>query len=187
VSVEGEVMKRFVRNIRDFLIGLGLAGVAAGCGPSIHQFADYEHTVSFDGYRTFHIGDFDPEPPGGLESRGEPPAAILDALNGAITEELTAKGLTAADEASADLLINVNAGGQTRSRTIPPAAGATNPFQGSYVERYREGTLIIDIRDRENNMLIWHGWATAAVDEGGASVDLVVEAVHKILALYPPE
>jgi len=181
-------MKRFVRNVRHLILGLGLAGVAAGCGPSIKHYADYEHTVSFDGYRTFHVGEFDPEPAAGLDARREPPAATVEAIHEAIEEELTAKGLTAADETSADILININGGGQERSRSIAAAGGAANPFEGSYVERYREGTLIIDIRDRENNMLIWHGWATAAVpEEGGASVDLVKDAVRSILAYYPPE
>jgi hypothetical protein len=179
-------MKRFVRNVRNLILGLGLAGVAAGCGSSIRNYSDYEHTVSFDGYRTFHVGEFDPEPAGGLEQRREPPEVLVAAINAAIVAELTAKGMTEADEASADVLININAGSEERARSVPAPGGAANPFQGSYVERYNEGTLIIDIRDRENNMLIWHGWATAAVDPGGADVDLVTEAVKRILAEYPP-
>ncbi len=179
-------MKRFVRNVRNLILGLGLAGVAAGCGPSIRSYADYEHTVSFDGYRTFHVGEFDPEPVGGMDQRREPPETLVSAIHDAIVAELTAKGLTEADEASADLLININAGSEMRTRAVAAPGGAANAFQGSYIERYREGTLIVDVRDRENNMLIWHGWATAAVEEGEADVGLVTDAVKKILARYPP-
>lgn len=180
-------MKRFVKNIRHLILGLGFAAAAAGCGASISHHADYEHTVSFDEYQTFYVGEFDPEPPAGLDARREPPEGVVDAVHDTITAELEAKGMAAADETSADLIININGGGRSAARTVAAAGGAANPFEGSYVERYREGTLIIDIRDRENNMLVWHGWATAAVPDEGADTDTIREAVVKILSGYPPE
>ncbi len=179
-------MQRFVKNIRNLILGLGIAAAAAGCGASIRNYADYEHTVSFDEYHSFYVGEFDPEPPAGLDARREPPAEVVEAIHDTIAQELEAKGMAQADEASADLIININGGGRSQSRTVAAAGGAANPFEGSYIERYRQGTLIIDIRDRENNMLVWHGWATAAVSEDGADVDTIREAVIQILSGYPP-
>ncbi|RLB46773.1 MAG: hypothetical protein DRJ42_26940, partial [Deltaproteobacteria bacterium] len=60
---EEQHMQRFVKNIRNLILGLGIAAAAAGCGASIRHYADYEHTVSFDEYHSFYVGEFDPEPP----------------------------------------------------------------------------------------------------------------------------
>jgi hypothetical protein len=56
------------------------------------------------------------------------------------------------------------------------------------VYQYREGTLIIDLMDANNNNLIWRGWGTAILDNG--DIDLTEEkinhAVYKILKEFPP-
>ena len=56
------------------------------------------------------------------------------------------------------------------------------------VYQYREGTLIIDLMDANNNSLIWRGWGTAILENG--DIDLTEEkindAVYKILKEFPP-
>jgi hypothetical protein len=55
------------------------------------------------------------------------------------------------------------------------------------VYTYREGTLIIDLMDSQNEMLLWRGWAISALsDTDQMSDELVKEAVAKIIEKLPP-
>lgn len=51
---------------------------------------------------------------------------------------------------------------------------------------YKEGTLVIDIIDRQKNLLVWRGWIEETLDQ--SAVDLpntVVKNVQEILAKFP--
>ena len=84
------------------------------------------------------------------------------------------------------LVVTINGGRRERTQTTTQPGGVSNPYAGTYVQSYEEGTLIIDIYDANRNMLVWHGWARAKV-EGEVSTELVVEAVQKILERFPPQ
>lgn len=54
------------------------------------------------------------------------------------------------------------------------------------VESYQQGTLIIDIVDAKANELVWRGTATDAIYGPRQATDKIDEAVHKMLAAFPP-
>ena len=54
------------------------------------------------------------------------------------------------------------------------------------VYTYREGTLIIDLMDGQNEMLLWRGWAISALsDTDQMSDELIQKAVAKIFTRFP--
>lgn len=55
------------------------------------------------------------------------------------------------------------------------------------VYRYNEGTLIIDIIERERNQLVWRGSGTGVIGSDAGSQDKVNKAIKKILQRYPPQ
>jgi hypothetical protein len=60
---------------------------------------------------------------------------------------------------------------------------------GANVFHYREGTLIIDLMERNTKNLVWRGWAVANIDEiDPEEIDEVIRlAVEKIFKRFPPK
>jgi hypothetical protein len=58
------------------------------------------------------------------------------------------------------------------------------------VYQYEEGTLIIDLIHAKTQHLIWRGIAKGAVDwqtSHDQRTKLIDEAIHKVLAQFPPK
>ena len=57
------------------------------------------------------------------------------------------------------------------------------------VRTYTEGTLILDVIDREKNELVWRGSASKTIDEMDSPeqrVSTIEAAVEKLLKDFPP-
>ena len=58
-----------------------------------------------------------------------------------------------------------------------------------HVQSYTEGTLIVDMIDKERNELVWRGEATKAVSETtdqSKVQERIRKVVDKLLEAYPP-
>lgn len=51
---------------------------------------------------------------------------------------------------------------------------------------YVEGSLVIDIADRVQKRLVWHGYGTENIFSQGGEEQMLFEAVDAVLAKYPP-
>jgi hypothetical protein len=51
---------------------------------------------------------------------------------------------------------------------------------------YQEGSLIIDIIDKEENQLVWRGSAEGVLNEGDDADELINTLVKEILEEFPP-
>ena len=58
----------------------------------------------------------------------------------------------------------------------------------AYIQRrvYQEGSLIIDIIDKEENQLAWRGSAEGVLNEGDDADELINSLVKEILKEFPP-
>ena len=98
---------------------------------------------------------------------------------------------------SADVLIAYHTGTQDRQQYDTYGYGAGGWWGGYWgggmtttsVRTYTEGTLILDVVDRENNELVWRGSASKTIDEMESPeqrVKTVQSAVAKLLKDFPP-
>jgi hypothetical protein len=55
------------------------------------------------------------------------------------------------------------------------------------MQRYSEGTLIIDLVDSETEKLVWRGWASDALEPSNDPVGYIYKVVHKIMKNWPPD
>jgi hypothetical protein len=53
------------------------------------------------------------------------------------------------------------------------------------VSAYHEGTIIVDIIDREKNQLVWRGVITRALSKESSSEQKINDAMTRVLADFP--
>lgn len=169
-----------------------LAGCAA-TGPRITT--DYDRTVDFSQYRTYAFMD--------REARGVArgyDSIVERRLMAAAGRELAARGYLEV-EADPDLLVNFAVMTETVEEvTTVPGAGWPGPWgwrhyyypwpaytYETYVDRYEQGTVFIDLVDAERRQLVWEGRAvqrvTSATREDPAGT--LDATVREIFATYP--
>lgn len=122
---------------------------------------------------------------------------ILRRMYVAVDDDLSAKGLTKTDESRADVLIAYHIGAQDRQQLETYGYGAGGWWDGyrgggmttTTVRTYTEGSLILDVIDREENELVWRGSASKTIDQMDSPeqrVQTIQEAVGKMLKDFPP-
>lgn len=161
---------------------------ACSTAPRIHSI--HEQGMDFDRYQTFaFLKKHQPE--------GEEYLSLSDKyLRQAIAQELRARGLREAEDA--DLLVgfNVSTKEKVSSTSYPSATmgyyryrtrfGYTyGPGYGSEtrVRQYTEGTLSIDVVDRERKQLIWEGVAVGRMKDK-PSENLQTEVFEIVAAVF---
>lgn len=166
-----------------------LAGLAAGACSGISTTADWDETYDFSAVSTYAWMDQ------GLE--GGVSEIMLRRMYRAVDDDLAAKGFSQADPATADVVFAYHTGTQDRQQYDTYGYGAGGWWGGYWgggmttttVRTYTEGTLILDVVDREKNELIWRGSASKTIDEMDSPeqrVKTIQEAVAKLLKDFPP-
>jgi len=172
-----------------FLTSLTLL-FAAGCATAVKS--DYKAGADFTKYHTFAVMPLPQQAPAqdpGAVVRLAPPAKE------AVTEALTAKGLSEAPADRADLAVNLR--GQSLPKVYVRDYGYSYPVMTRYgmvnvvhnpytdVSTTTERKLIIELLDNKAKEVVWVGWFTK---ESTAQVtpEALREAVAKVLAEYPP-
>jgi hypothetical protein len=180
--------------MRRVLLSLLGVLVLGACATTLQTGVDFNHAVSFTGYRSFawmprtHADIRNPLNVGRVQD--------------AIRAELEAKGLRfEPDLAQADLAVDFTLGSAERIdvTSYPAEFRGGWGWGGGYwgagywgsdidVHQYREGTLSIDFFDARSHQPLWHGWATKPLerkdlDNPGPPIRAAVAAV---LAPYPP-
>ena len=167
---------------------VGLALVAAGCS-GISTTSDWDETYDFSALSTYAWTDQ------GLE--GGVSEIMLRRMKAAVEGDLATKGFSKADEYTADFLLAYHTGTQDQQQYDTYGYGAGGWWGGYWgggmttttVRTYTEGTLILDVIDRERNELVWRGSATDTIDEMNSPeqrVQLVQDAVTKLMKDFPP-
>jgi Domain of unknown function (DUF4136) len=163
---------------------LGFA-VFLGCGPTLRVKTDFDHTVTFNRYRSFRMGE------GRVIEKGTVTdnTIVKDRIDAAIQNTLVTRGLVPEVDRS-DLIARYAVG----ARTVKELEGAGYPVAvgmwGSYpqdiwVSEHPEGTLVIDLVDARTQKLVWRAYLTA---EGAGMSDpaFIQSAVNKAFERYPP-
>jgi hypothetical protein len=171
---------------------IAIAAVAIGCS-GIKVSTDYNPEAEFASLKKYAWL------PKAREKTGNPrlDSPLLRArIEQAIEDTLAAKGYRLADVADADFFVNYHVGIEAKvDVTSVPTMYGYGRWGGIYtsetrVDQYDQGTLLIDIVDREQDDLIWRGSGQARVNQDGSPrqrEERVRKAVAAILKQFPPQ
>ncbi len=174
--------------MRKWFAVVGLVLVGAGCS-GISTTSDWDETYDFSTLATYAWTEQDLE--GGVSE------IMLRRMYAAVDEDLATKGFDKADVYTADVLFAYHTGTQDQQQYDTYGYGAGGWWGGYWgggmttttVRTYSEGTLILDVVDREKNELIWRGSASSTIDEMASPeerVKTIQDAVAKLLKDFPP-
>jgi hypothetical protein len=169
----------------------------AGCASKPVIQSDYDHSIDFTGYRTY--GFFKPM---GIENPNY--TSIYGAVfRDAIGKEMESRGYVKSE--NPDLLINVSGKLQEKTRvttTADPYFGGYYGYRAGYygawggygygasthVSQYTEGTINVDLVDREQKRMVWEGIAIGRVREKATHDETragIYEVIQDMFAAYP--
>ena len=160
------------------LLSIVLAFFAVGCS-SMKVMIDYDDQFDFSNYKTF---DFVPESK--MVEKQLPKSDIIrDALfekkaEREISSVLTQNGFQqATSPREADFLIAFYATARNKATVTPPAYHigrfGRRWVTPGHVYHYKQGTLIIDIVDRNKKELVWRGVGSGVLDRSDPKNNLL--------------
>lgn len=110
----------------------------------------------------------------------------------AIDKNLKTKGMTLTEESLANIIVNISASSKTKVNVDP----WYNPWwgYGSFwgarpnVTSYKEGAIIIDLVDKQKNILVWQGvGAGLNISNIKDKAQNIPKAIDEILSKFPPK
>jgi hypothetical protein len=155
----------------------------AGCS-SLRYSSDWDRDVDHRSYVTF---EFAPTP---TEERTGPSASNTTFLDKRIKRAVTAaleeekKGMRRVESGGgADLIVVY----WLHLRDVVNVYSYGYYPSGASYSSYKEGTLVIDLVDRELDEVVWRGWAEGIRAEVRHSEDQIFGVVRSILRDFPPK
>ena len=165
------------------------------CGDNIKTSNDFRPETSFSTLTQYAFLPFEAN---GVQDIDQ------DRIKDALTDELTKKGLVAVPEKDADVLIAYHVFTQNKQKQRVTSTGGGSYYYGrryyggsigmgsTYVTNidYKVGHLVVDFVAPDNRKVLYHAEASTKVGDVNTPEDrklLIVEAVKKMLAEYPPD
>jgi len=188
----------FFRKLSQLTLLAFVLVLLAACASKPTIKSDYDHTVDFSKYKTF--GFYNPM---GIENPNY--TSIYGSIfRDAIGKELLSRGYTQSD--TPDLLINVSG----RLKDKIKVTSTTDPYMGggyygyrqgvygawggygygtsTHVRNYTEGTVNVDIVDRQLKRMVWEGVAVGRVNEkknNDETRENIYSGIREMFAAYP--
>lgn len=169
----------------------------SACGPTLKVTSDYDRQANFSAYKTFAYYN-----PGGDKSSVS--ELNRSRIENAIIAQMKAKGYTEeTDTSAADLLVNpitvtkegksVTAntdyygyGGFYRPYGWGGGFGNVSSTTNYSVDKYIDGSLIVDVVDRAKRTMLWQGVGNSEIDGPLKDPDTQIpKAVAKIMSSFP--
>jgi len=180
------------------LISITIVLLISACSSTRVQ-TDHDHQADFSSYSTFAWY----RTAENVQSPTEGPSQLVDRrIRGAISQNLRAKGFNPDAANEADLLVayytslnsrmhfHTTGWGYGYGRGWGPywsyGYGFWPGWTSTTVHTYHEGTVIIDIIDRDTNQLVWRGVGTAALGKKSHSDEKIDRSMTRILGSFPP-
>ena len=139
--------------------------IMTGCA-TLRVSSHTDRGLVWSKYKTFDWGPADALPAG--DPRLDKDPFFEDRVEGAIEKAMAGRGFALTPVSGRpDLLVHHHASITERLNVdrIDRGYGYPATVDGRpTVTRYEAGTLIVDIIDRESNVLIWRGWAQGSVE-----------------------
>ncbi|MFY8272702.1 DUF4136 domain-containing protein [Pseudoalteromonas sp. SSDWG2] len=176
------------------LLAASLLVLLSACASSPDY--DYDKSVNFTEYKTFAWF------PNATLAKGATNYQISELMERrvrqAISDELTAKGMTFTDAANADILVNYHASVESKVDvdTFSTGYSARWDYWGishnvqTTTREYKVGTLVVDVIDKASNQLVWRAANEGRLKKNQTPEErtaAVQESVAEILSHYPPQ
>jgi len=158
--------------------------IIAGCA-GVSVTTDYDEEVDFSSYRTFRFA-VDTLKPG---TTGNRPQSLLDKrVKRAIESEMEAKGYQLRPEGKPDLLVayKINVRNKADVTTEWHKYRWRTAKKVVRVDRYKEGTMVLDFIDPDLNQLVWRGWGTGVLGTPDQADEDITKSIRAILKKFPP-
>ncbi|MDQ3204932.1 MAG: DUF4136 domain-containing protein [Pseudomonadota bacterium] len=185
----------YFRNIARSLLPLLVLVLVCACATAPRVSSDMDPRADFSGYRSYGLYQ-----PLAMEQSGYS-TYLTQSIKDAVRREMEARGYTY-DPTDPDVLVNFQ--GVVRERTdvhsVPRMdiayvysyrarhyIGVPLWVDDTYVNRYSQGTLTVDIVDAERNHLVWTGDAVGRVTQKSPQdrAQAADRAISAIFARYP--
>jgi hypothetical protein len=111
---------------------------------------------------------------------------VRQKIEDSIREQLTAKGLHA-DPQSPDLIVNFRFGAADKREVESWPTGRWGRGRRTEVNRFTEGTLVIDILERDGKSLLWRGIYTDEEKDAAKLSKKLPDDIKKLFEEYPPK
>jgi hypothetical protein len=181
-----------MKKYTNLYLGLfALVAVVFGCR-SVRVSTDYDQSVNFSEYETFQFVAVEQDLLDGVNLTQEQ----IDFIKNQIYQALTAKGLNQAPNADLAINIGVRVEEKTQKREQDIRQDFRYMGQRRYswsasdsitIGTYREGSLAVDMVDRQMNTMIWQGIAKDVLGKLPQFEDKVQVAVEELFANFPPD
>ncbi|MDO8938352.1 MAG: DUF4136 domain-containing protein [Methylicorpusculum sp.] len=163
-------------------------GLSLSACSSVSVTTDYDHSASFDHYRTYTLAPS--TDPVGLSPSSE--TALRDSLRTHLATRNIAEVAGNADlhvvrhiSTKEKRVVNQSSYGSVPYRYGRYGMWAGAPPVYTDVSQYTVGTLILDFVDAKSQKLVFRGIATGTVSDPEANAERIREAVEKIVQSYP--
>ncbi len=145
-----------------------LAVFVISCSSSMKVQTDYDPTVNIAAIKTYHWLEKPRETPDSAREALTENTLLDKRVKKAVNIQLIALGLQM-EKDNPDVLVTYYIGLQDKvdvQRTGGGFHGRRGRFSGGmvYVDKYKEGTLIVDVLDAESQEIIWRGIAFVKLD-----------------------
>jgi hypothetical protein len=168
---------------------LFVVAACAGCS-SVDVTTDYDPDANVAQYRTFDwMERHNPRDGGPAGNMGLSDPLAQKHIRSAIERELLSKGIKQT-ESQPDFLIMVHA--STRNQVDVERYGYRYGRWGrrtamvTTVDRYKEGSIIVDFIDATTKEMVWRGVAQDALRKGDSRADYIDECMKQLFKEYPP-
>src|SRR5262245_15460634 len=166
------------------VVFLALTAVAI----AVDTKTDYDHSADFSKFQTFAWKPAKPENNGVVTN-----SLVLSRIHDAVAEELRSKGLVE-NRNNPDLFVVTHVGAENQQNIDywPPAGGWRHwRWMGPdiIVQRYVEGTIVLDMVNAKTNQLVWRSVSTETASDlvEVQSEKKVDKMVGSALKHFPPE
>jgi len=157
---------------------------------SLDITSDYDPSQDFSKYKTYRWAKSKERHEGDLLAKN---FRLWRRVQSAVDKSLKEKGFEKLDRGNPDFLVFIHAGVQQRMDVYQSGYGYHGwwgPYGGhTSVSHYKQGTLVIDVVDREEKELSWRGMASDVVQNYSDPEELQDEINYVVSAMlddFPP-
>jgi Domain of unknown function (DUF4136) len=173
--------------LKFLVLAVGIVG-ASGCSMvSVTSSAKYDPNVDYGRFKTF---DWMPQAESGDNLQQTVIAAEMGhIIRSEVEKGLGVRGFTKATGGKPDFYLNYHGWVQEKiePQVVTYSCGRSFCGQGVDMNRIREGTLILDIIQADNNEVVWRGTAVARGVNPYTRQEAIEKAVGQLLKVFPPE
>jgi hypothetical protein len=188
------IQRPVMKSIFSISICLLMCLTIVSCSTPLKVTSDYDKNVDFKQYKTFNLNKVEDATKQSISQLNE------DRIYNAVRQQLVSKNFT--ESASPDLIVHVvtilkDKQSVTANTNYYSYGGFYRPYawgggMGSAyttydVQKYKDGSLIVDIVDAKTQKLVWEGVGNKEIDSPSKDPDKdISSAVASIMAKFPP-